>query len=173
MVYFLISLVFFVSQSFAAVVPSGVPAKCYGGGILCVPNTDTTYFMITAGAGNTASSGLTFAFQKDGVAYQVTAGKTAVCEVISYFGGREFQLMSATATFSNPAGTAVASLVGPVYQIGFSDQAGANTDGFKPQVTDQVYNESIYYKFSSSVFPGIQIQGATGRAVVKLICKEI
>ena len=42
MVYFLISLVFFVSQSFAAVVPSGVPTKCYGGNLLCVPNTDTT-----------------------------------------------------------------------------------------------------------------------------------
>ena len=32
---------------------------------------------------------------------------------------------------------------------------------------------NIYYKFSSSVFPGIQIQGSAVRAVVKLTCKEI
>lgn len=120
--------------------------------------------------GGSASTGLTnanfYPFYKNGVQYQVTAGKTAYCFNFKYTGGNAnvpLQLVSSTATFAYNA----ASLTSPVYQGGATQisplQGGAaNTTVPMPGV----------YTFAASTFPGFQNNSASVSYGVTMECYE-
>jgi len=173
--FFLIILSLFVSITAQAVVPSGVPSITLGGadtypGNLVIPesNIGSTggYFTVMAGSAS-EGAGDFYPFWKNGVAYQVTSGKTAYCTALMFAGGQAFntmQLVSATATFANGA----SSLTGGVYYCGAAGNyclgSGTAANTYNPMGVSQT--------FAATTWPGIQTQ-ATGQIYsVLMSCKE-
>lgn len=148
-------------QSVASVMPN--PPS------IVIPSNDTTWFTLYTGL-LSVGNGVTYPFKKNGVIYQVTAGKSAYCTSIRHRVGSAsggFQLLSATATFADAATTA--SLTGPVYQCGAAAtycMAGSTT-------ANTIMNESIMYKFGAATWPGIQASDNTQLYHVALHCHEL
>jgi hypothetical protein len=180
---YLISLALLFSLNAAAIPPTPIPggSKNFGGittqvasfpagnQSLSVAPGDTTYFALYAGL-NAVGNGVTYPFLKNGVLYQVTAGKTAYCESITYRTGAAsggLQLLSATATFAS--GTATGSLTGPVYQCG-----GAGVYCLHGALTANApVTEAMPYAFAASTWPGAQFADNTQMYEVRLVCHEI
>ena len=127
------------------------------------------YFMLAAGAkNNTARTADNFyPFYKNGVAYQVTAGKTAYCSqlvAIDDTGNSRIQLVSGTASIAWDAAT----VTGAVYEGGFTTgYVHASGNGaWIPSVNQ------ILYAFGASTFPGVQESG-TRVIGITLMCKEL
>lgn len=173
--------VFLLPLTAAAVSPSGVPSITLGGyasqlasspyspGGIVVPASDTSYFTLYAGS-MSGTNTYVMPFRKNGVIYQVTAGKTCRCDWINYrVGGASqgFQLMSATVTFANNADPA--GLTGAVWQNGASNvysMAGHTTAN--TQVT-----QGTQYVFAASTYPGFQQEINAQLYHVSLICREV
>lgn len=124
------------------------------------------YFTLEA-SGNGAAS--FFHFYKNGVVYQVTAGKTCKVVSVSYSGGssgdQNIQLMSATNNFTDGVGSG--SITGGVFQYG----AAGNYGG--PSVTAfQWYTLAQTYDFAATTYPGFQSHNAS-RNTIFLIAKEV
>jgi hypothetical protein len=159
-------------NSFAAVLPSGVPIKSIGGtdgfqAPISMQNTDTTYFMINAGVA-TATSNNFYPFYKNGVQYQVTAAKTARCEHMVYSSGAgsnlQFQLVSSLTLYAQNA----SSITSGTYSAGATSIPSFNT----AQTAGAMKSESIIYEFGALSYPGIQGQSANNYSV-QLFCREI
>jgi hypothetical protein len=121
----------FSLQAFAVSVPSGLPAISMGH-----QSTTTTQMqpLVIADGSNSlgwftvisygeGTNGNVSPFIKNGVKYQVTAGKTAKCYGISgqtSAANSSFQLMYADATFAHDATTG--SLTNPVYESNVAGQ---------------------------------------------------
>jgi len=135
------------------------PAMLQGaGGIFTIVAGDTS---------NSLTSTNYYPFYKNGVAYQVTAGKTAVCfdkTAESGVANAQFQLVSATASFAFNA----ASLTGGVYQASAAGKGGeivacsASTWCGLPGS----------YQFAASTYPGIQSLVAQTLSM-KMDCQEV
>ncbi len=162
-----IILILFSFSSFAAPSGSGnISAITTLGGVnttdnLNIPNSNPEgYFSIYTGQSITGAN--VTPLYKNGVAYQVTAGKTfvasKVCGAVGSANAR-FQLISATASFANNATTA--SLTGPVYQ------GGAAGGTVLALTTSNVFAcFSINYSFSASTYVGIQGDSSTSQNVI-------
>lgn len=98
------------------------------------------------------SSGVAQRLIKNGVQYQVTAGKTfqavKICAA-SFSVSKSLQLLSATASFADQA--TLASLTGPVYQSGAS--TGFSLITSTTALTFQCY--STTYSFGASTYAGV------------------
>ncbi len=182
----MVNLVSFLALLFsfnasAAIVPSGVPSIQLGGigsqlansqatpGSVLVSGSDTAEFTLYAGTLSLGGGGTVYPFKKNGVIYQVTAGKTARCSVVSHrvssaSGG--WQLMSGTATFADA--TASGSVTGGVWQCGAAAvycKAGHVTGN-----TTTV--EGMQYVFGASTWPGFQGADNTQLYQISLVCHE-
>jgi hypothetical protein len=109
-------------------------------------------FSLFSGNNSTATAGNFYPFYKNGVAYQVTGGKTAYCFNITASSGAAssfFQLLSATASFTWNQSTA---LTGGVYQCGAAATycAVANSTVAVPAPYPGVYS------FGASTYVGMQ-----------------
>lgn len=160
------------TNSFAAVVPSGVPSRAIGGtdgfpAPISMQNTDTTYFMINAGV-ITATSNNFYPFYKNGTQYQVTTGKTARCEVMVYSSGAgsnlQFQLVSSLTSYAQNA----ASITSGTYSQGAAGISSFNTH----PTAGTMKAEAIVYEFAALSYPGIQGLSANNYSV-QLFCREI
>lgn len=120
-------------------------------------------FTISAGDWvGSLTAGNFYPFYKDGVAYQVTSGKTAYCWGLTGKAGAAsaIQLVSATASFAYNAG----SITGGVYQGGVA--------GKYPQVFTTAYGRVPgTYSFAATTYPGIQA-GASNAIMAKMDCVE-
>lgn len=145
---------------------AGVQSAMPGG--ISVANGNTAQFSLYAGA-MSVGNGVTYPFYKNGVLYQVTAGKTCRCDKVRHRGGSAtggWQLLSATATFANA--TATASLTGPVYQCGAAAvycQAAHTT-------ANTTWVEGLQYVFAASTWPGAQFSDNTQLYHLELSCHE-
>lgn len=137
--------------------------------LLVIPasNPDGLFTLVAAGVVSVA--GYNIPFLKNGVLYQVTAGKT--CKVLAVVfmvdaAGVQFQLLSSTATFAFDA--AVAALTAPVYQAGASGRYPV-----RGILANQYDTLGITHEFSAATWPGIQVNAAGNTCSVMLICKEV
>jgi hypothetical protein len=109
-------------------------------------------FSLYSGNNSAATNTNFYPFYKNGVAYQVTAGKTAYCFNLTNAPGATpptwFQLVSATASFAFNA----ASITSGVYQGGASAQF-ANISGSTSYIPAGVPG---VYTFAASTYPGWQ-----------------
>lgn len=141
-------------------------------------NAPTAFFSIPAGAqifslyagdiqaNQTATN--YYPFYKNGVAYQVTAGKTAYCFNFTLASGStaagvSVQLISATASFAFNAN----SITGGVYQFGASAKAGFVVS---PTAQTQAAWPGVY-TFGASTYPGFQA-GNSQNFVLHADCYE-
>lgn len=180
MAWFLILLSLFSQTAFCAAVPSGVPQISIDqigtmGGKSAIPPSSLSgtgvngIFSLTAGDGsNNLTAGNFYPFYKNGVAYQVTSGKTAYCFNITLHTSavaNAAQLVSATASFAFNAG----SITGGVHQAGAAGKypmvnQAASTNNGAPQPGT--------YQFGATTFPGIQ-SSASATCVVRMDCYEL
>ncbi len=183
MVNFLSVLVFLFSlNSFAAVLPSGVPnvgslpTLTTPAGNAQVGLSDIGYngekvFMLSTVTTVNAVANGNHPFTRDGSAtiYTVPAATSTYCFSGVYAGDTAnayWQLMSATASFT--AGATSGSLTGGIFQ------AGASANYFYRVIgtLDQFYPVPMTgYRFLAGSFPGIQSGGTTGVRVI-LNCFE-
>jgi hypothetical protein len=160
------------TNSFAAVVPSGVPSRSIGGTDgyqlpISILNTDVTYFMINAGVASGTTNNF-YPFYKNGVQYQVTAAKTARCEHMVFSSGAgsnlQFALVSSLTSYAQNA----ASITSGTFSQGATGIPSFNTH----PTAGTMKAESIIYEFGALSFPGIQGQSANNFSV-QLFCREI
>lgn len=157
-VVLLFSLLFSV-PSFAAL-PAGVPIRVMGGfgtnnaATVQVSASDTTRFTLFGGLTPAVTNDF-YPFYKNGVAYQVTAGKTCRCDNITWASdaaANRAQLISATASFASGAG----SITGGVHQGGAA--------AVYPMVFGGTANQwaplGVVYEFAASTYAGWQASGA-------------
>lgn len=159
-------LILFSTNVFAATGSGNVSSVTTLGGVntsdnLNIPNSNPDgYFSIYTG--QSITGGNVGPLYKNGVAYQVTAGKTFVvnkiCGAITASNAR-FQLISATASFANNATTA--SLTSPVYMGG-----AAGADVLATQTSGQFYCFSVNYSLAASTFVGFNGDSSTGHNIV-------
>ena len=198
MVHFLISLVFFVSQSFAAVVPSGVPVVGFGQSIGPNPtaptifNADITKFYSVScnfGTSNVTAGnyykcykmGHTGSGSNPGTDWQIASGKTAYCpgfyvesNQTSSTGAVAFSVGFGTAAVTNNSASA------PTGNVAYAP-TGLNviTTGMTNGTTVQGANSwhAIPFSFSAvqagaAIFPYMQAQTSTVILSLTLICTD-
>lgn len=132
---------------------------------LIIPEGNSQGYFSIHGA-NTPTAGRFQQFVKNGVAYQVTAGKTfrSVAVISCVAGaGALFQLASGTAAVGDDA----AALTGGVYQMGSSGKYGHHSTTSN---VPQIY--SYLYDFAAATYPCFQA-GSNLAYWVCLIGKEI
>ena len=101
--------------------------------------------------GAVTTSGYCAPLLLNGVAYQVPSGKTLrIIRTIqaSASGANQWEYASATATFA--WNTAPASLTGPVYETGVSN----NYSRFSPSTTYTWIGDSVIHEFTQNTWPG-------------------
>lgn len=106
-------------------------------------------------------------FYKNGVAYQVTAGKTAKCYGMTAqtsAANSGFQVMYADATFANDA--TVASLTTPIYQAGATARYVQQVYSLVPSYFNKTFD------FPAAKWPGVQGTSFSGTHVT-MTCREI
>lgn len=131
-----------------------------------------SYFMLVSGAGPGATSNIDYAYPlyKNGVQYQVTAGKSAVCTQLSMVASNvNFQIQFFSSTSSYAFNTAIGSVPGvKVYEGG----ASGNYPHFGNATAYIYHTEQMSYVFAASTYPGIETGSAGSTFGVKLFCKE-
>lgn len=160
------------NQSFAANGSGNISNILTTGGVttadslnISEPNSQG-YFSVYVGSGGTTTNHF-YPFYKNGVAYQVNAGKTfqisKVCSV-STTSSISFQLVSDTSSFAHNA----TSLTSGVYQGGLSGASGS-VYPMKTHATAGTWDcvDTIYVD-AASTFPGIEINGTSVIAVMVL-----
>jgi hypothetical protein len=156
----LICLVLLLMSGSSFALPSGSQNALQLGGIvnsdnLVIPEANSQgYFTLYTNDGTKTGTHYG-AFYKNGVAYQVTAGKTfqvtKIC-IATVAANTTFQLMSATASFAENA----ASVTGGVYQSGV---AAGNSLQSTAANTYVCYGST--YSFAASTYPGFGAGGTT------------
>lgn len=137
--------------------------------LLVIPEANTQSYFTLYGGGSVNNN--TFSpFYKNGVAYQVTSGKT--CKVVGVVmaassTGAFWQLCSATAAITPNTG----SLTGPVYQLGATSLVAFMAS---PASAGLRTSECVTYDFAQNTYPGWQ-NVLNGNMVfwLALICKEV
>lgn len=178
MVNFLkIFLMFVCLPSYAAVIPSGVPSITVNGigtnntnSVLLLQqlgwNGTSTIFTLNCGGlngGTTVNQANPCA--KNGVLYQVTAGKKATCFNMSgsvSSGNVTAQLVSATATFA--ANTAVGTLTSPTYQTTAATGIGIQVIAL-PTTPNNYPGSYVFDATSVNSWPGYVHLGTSGVGV--------
>ena len=128
-----------------AVGSSLLPSMLIGSGVNGI-------FSLYGGDGATLTAGNFYPLYKNGVAYQVTTGKTAYCFNITDSVGTAaiaFQLLSATASFTFNQSTA---LTGGVYQCG----AAAKDCAQGGAAISTIYGQPGTYQFAAQTYAGFQ-----------------
>lgn len=161
----------FAFNAGAAFTPSGIPQWSWGGITLpesMVSETSATnYFMVSASNSGGTTTNYFFQFYKDGVAYQVTTGKSAYCialGVTAQTSAVTIALMYGDNGFGN--NVPVGSVVNPVYEGPPSSPVHMATTSNLEVVAP------ILFKFPALKYPGVQVQG-TAVFYARMLCKEV
>lgn len=167
----------FLPVVFAAAPPQPAPAGGYisiGGHnstsvivppLVVTPERNPLGWFVLQNNGNPTSNNVT-PYRKNGVAYQVTAGKTATC--IGAFGqtsaaNSPWQLFYADAAFAHDA--TAASLTNPVYQNG---SATVYTSVWYSLAPSQM---SFFFEIPANKYAGVQISTPSVTSVYA-VCRE-
>lgn len=166
-------LILLSSNAFAISVPT-VNAVSLGGTVtadnLSISEPNSQGYFTVYGGGPSLTGPHYYPFYKNGVPYQVTAGKTF--QVVKICGGSSvgssgYQLVSGTAaiTFDSTSAPTLA-----VYQGGASAQYPLTFAGGLAASTMGCYDAT--YAFTASTFPGFQVQSAA-QVTIAILGKEI
>lgn len=166
-------LILFSSEAFAISVPT-VNALSLGGVVtadnLSISEPNSQGYFTIYGGGPSLTGPNYSPFYKNGVPYQVTAGKTF--QVVKICGGSSvgssgYQLVSGTAAIAfNSAGVPT----GAVYQGGATQQYPMTFAGGLAASTVGCYDAT--YVFAASTYPGFQVQSAA-QVTIAILGKEI
>lgn len=128
------------------------------------------YFTLFVGSGGTTTNNF-YPFYKNGVAYQVTAGKTfqavKICS-LSSAASTLFQLLTATSSFAFNA----SSVTGGVFQGGASGTGAAVYAMISNISTNAWLCSSSTYSAAASTFMGVEVNG-TSAVNFMVLGKEI
>ena len=199
MVHFLISLVFFISQSFAAVVPSGVPVVGFGQSINATAPTAPTIFNAditkfysatcnfgtsTVTAGNyykCYKMGYTGSGSNPGTDWQIASGKTAYCpgfyfssNAASVTTNMAFNFGFGTAAVTNnsasaPTGNVTYAPTGMNFYL-TSMTSGTTINGANSWVSVPVSFSAV--QAGAAIYPYMQASNGGSVIYVTLICTD-